>query len=512
MVGSKSRLVGGGAQGRVLRTRLALLCGVSLTLALSHCGALDERDLQAAGGKSGSSGGSSGSTSASGGAASAGRGGAANNSGGAISTEGGVGGSGDTSGGTAQGGLDTGTGGLVGSAGDDGNGGVGGADDGSGGLVGSGGTSAGGTATNGGSGGKATSGGVTGSGGKATGGATGSGGASTGGVTGYTFTALGYPSSSDVEGEAMALSADGTTVVGWSRPVSGEALPFRWNGTTYAKLPVPSDAIACKPDGVSGNGAAVVGDCESSSGGGPGTIIGFRWTAGATESLGVMNLGSFSHATAISSDGTFVAGFGDQDGEPKALRWTSLNGFAIQTFGGIDFMVPFASSSNGSVLAGVRSATGDGISGYSIGSSGPTKFSGGTFTDLGNTTGFSGGAVLALSTDGAIAAGFQQEGTVQRATRWTGVTAQDLGTLGGNSVGAAITADGAIIVGSSNGRAMIWDATNGMRLLSTVLTNGGVNLAGWTLQNASGISSNGKVIAGTGLHGSKVEPWLARLP
>jgi hypothetical protein len=45
-----------------------------------------------------------------------------------------------------------------------------------------------------------------------------------------------------------------------------------------------------------------------------------------------------------------------------------------------------------------------------------------------------------------------------------------------------------------------------------MLTAGGVNLAGWTLTNATGISANGKVIVGYGTHNGVTEGWFVRLP
>jgi uncharacterized membrane protein len=80
-----------------------------------------------------------------------------------------------------------------------------------------------------------------------------------------------------------------------------------------------------------------------------------------------------------------------------------------------------------------------------------------------------------------------------------------LGTLsGGESLSyaaQAVSADGSIIVGNANGvdgDVFIWDAVNGMRSLSDVLTGAGVSLGGWQLSSVAGISANGSVIVGTG--------------
>jgi hypothetical protein len=53
-----------------------------------------------------------------------------------------------------------------------------------------------------------------------------------------------------------------------------------------------------------------------------------------------------------------------------------------------------------------------------------------------------------------------------------------------------------------------------MRSLQAVLTNDyGLNLTGWTLQYANGISSNGATIVGSGIDPSgQAEAWIAQIP
>ena len=62
-------------------------------------------------------------------------------------------------------------------------------------------------------------------------------------------------------------------------------------------------------------------------------------------------------------------------------------------------------------------------------------------------------------------------------------------------------------------RAFLWDEFNGMRSLKAILEDDfGLDLTGWILQNASGISADGSTIVGSGINpnGDKV-PWLAAL-
>jgi len=62
--------------------------------------------------------------------------------------------------------------------------------------------------------------------------------------------------------------------------------------------------------------------------------------------------------------------------------------------------------------------------------------------------------------------------------------------------------------------AFIWDVTNGMRNLRSVLiTDYGLDLDGWTLGRAFGISANGESIVGWGINpDSNTEAWIAHVP
>lgn len=84
------------------------------------------------------------------------------------------------------------------------------------------------------------------------------------------------------------------------------------------------------------------------------------------------------------------------------------------------------------------------------------------------------------------------------------------------SYAIAVSTDGSTIVGygksASGQEAFIWDSTNGMRSLQEVLTSYGVDLTGWTLTNAHGISHDGKFVVGTGRNpDGKLEAWIAEI-
>ena len=117
-------------------------------------------------------------------------------------------------------------------------------------------------------------------------------------------------------------------------------------------------------------------------------------------------------------------------------------------------------------------------------------------------------------------------GWERQAIRWTVETGMvSLGDLPGGasdySVAYDTNRDGSVVVGMANmipyppynGDAFIWDAVHGMRNLQDVLFNEyGIDLNGWRLASASGISDDGSVITGTGWDpNGHSEAWLVEL-
>ncbi len=66
--------------------------------------------------------------------------------------------------------------------------------------------------------------------------------------------------------------------------------------------------------------------------------------------------------------------------------------------------------------------------------------------------------------------------------------------------------------GGSGGSAAFWDQTNSIRQVSDLLVNDfGVDLSGWTLNEATGISADGLTIVGTGTNPNGLqEAWIAK--
>jgi probable HAF family extracellular repeat protein len=266
------------------------------------------------------------------------------------------------------------------------------------------------------------------------------------------------------EGEAYAVSDDGSKVVGWAVGASGVPRAFVWTAATgMQELPLPgSDA---KATGISRDGSVIVGyffvDAE-------GSWHAFEWRNGAFTDLGFLARGRDSKAMASCNATAVVGSTLDANQIQRAFRWRATTGMV--NLGGIG-KNPLAyaedCSDDGNVVAGT------------------------SMDDKGNLL----------------------------ATRWDAAGPRSLGTLGGTSSEAhATTANGSVVVGgaglpfvgfTSEFSAFRWTtATARMEQLSRTLQNAGVPgpwchqipcpAGTWFLSLALGISPDANVIVGEG--------------
>jgi len=153
---------------------------------------------------------------------------------------------------------------------------------------------------------------------------------------------------------------------------------------------------------------------------------------------------------------------------------------------------------------------------------GPGLVQAASFTPLGDLAGgrFGSGA-NGVSADGGTVVGWGSSGSGTEAFIWDATNGmQGLGDLAGGSfesLALGISADGGTVVGWGNSgsgyEAFIWDATNGMQSLQVLLGTLGVDLTGWQLSEARGISADGRTIVGYGRNpsGSR-EAFVAVIP
>jgi probable HAF family extracellular repeat protein len=216
---------------------------------------------------------------------------------------------------------------------------------------------------------------------------------------------------------------------------------------------------------VTANGNTLVGATRVP---GPWPIVdkAFKWStsAGGPVTLGLLPGGSYSAAAAVSADGSVVVGYGDTPSQLTAFRWTHSTG-----------MVPLAGQPEG------MAAQASGI-----------------------------------TPDGSIIVGFLND----EACRWTeSEHFVLLGKLPGSGFARAldVNADGTVVVGTALydefEAAFVWDPIGGMRNLAKVLATAGVDLGGWSLSWATGVSDDGRTIVGHGINpGGLSEGFVVHLP
>lgn len=308
--------------------------------------------------------------------------------------------------------------------------------------------------------------------------------------------------------------------------------------------------------GISGDGQVVVGSCTS----GATCSEAWRWTsAGGIQGLGFLPGDSGSNAVATSSDGAVVFG-----GSGASLyRWTSTgmvdigaglpSGPLLQIFPtdlssdglvavggffdfgtflggafrwtsgvGIEILIPFgipqiaafnALSSDGTVIVG-SSGLPDDQTGFFRTNAGGITF----LPELPFGECQCGSDARGVSEDGQTIVGTSH----QEAFRWTAATGTvGLGLLAPiqfNDFDAAldVSADGSVVVGFSSrasDTAFIWTEASGILDLRALLSQLDVDMTGWTLTSAVGVSNDGTVIVGNGINPSgDEEAWIASVP
>jgi len=136
------------------------------------------------------------------------------------------------------------------------------------------------------------------------------------------------------------------------------------------------------------------------------------------------------------------------------------------------------------------------------------------------------GVANVASRDGTKVGGWSQAPSFSRqATIWTianPTVPYGVPFLGTDDYGEiqALNSDGSLAAGyaqriatpPSPKHAIIWHAANGTQDLATWLTTQyALNLTGWTLTDVKGMSGNGSVLAGNGIHNGSAEAWVVLL-
>jgi probable HAF family extracellular repeat protein len=278
--------------------------------------------------------------------------------------------------------------------------------------------------------------------------------------------------------QAVAASADGSVIAARSPapfpPGSfGTAAAARWTPSTgmvsLGNYFTSSTYQTQGATGISSNGSAVVGNALFF---GNNQSYGFRWTADGFRTLGSLAGGTYASATGISGTGLRAVGFSGSASGERAVRWD------------------------------VTPGTG-GITPISLG-----ILSGGTYS-----------TATAISHDGLSVVGFGNTGGVTVPWRWTesgGMVNLGLPIGATEARARGVNIDGSVVVGNTNSlaqsRAFLWTTTTGSVDLNTYLPTLGIDLTGWSLRTATGVSADGRVIVGSGIFGGVEQAWVATIP
>lgn len=314
-------------------------------------------------------------------------------------------------------------------------------------------------------------------------------------------TVSGYSAISHPKVSANGLVVAGSAIDNSQMPPVFRAVRWTRSGGAVS-LGLPADAtndINVHSRGVNADGSVVVVDTDG--------LGGFFWTDSSGFSTVLSGDISFS-----SVDGTGTTAVGTFRGfiETDAVRVGSngvVNSLGVNSFGSEGTGI----SGNGNVAVGWARV---GNFRTAFRSTGP-----GVFEFLGRLPGQSQSIPNAVNNDGSVIVGTSGLANTGpgRAFRWSiSDGLQDLGTLSGDnwSEALAVTGDGTLAVGFSTvylvgqRRAFLWSDMSGMVDLNTYLPTIGVDLGGWTLTSATGISSDGSVIVGEGFLNGTSTSWI----
>lgn len=345
---------------------------------------------------------------------------------------------------------------------------------------------------------------------------------------GANFVRLGTLGAGDLQSRAVAISADGTVVAGYSSTTFESPLEaVRWDVPALVisplRNPIVEDGLSRTPTGVSSDGQIVVGFTATLDEAPLTEVLPFRWTASSGVQLLPLPVGAnLAAVRGVSDDGAVLIVAADVG----AFRWTANGGYSSLGMLPTEPSAPkivFAEgiSRDGSVIVGTSS------SGFSDEAYRWTPDEG--MTGLGFLAGglHNYSSASDVSADGKTIVGFSFSSLAPASgeafvwTLQTGMTG--LGFLENENTRTTaefVSADGRLVFGYafSPGRELktfVWTQNMGMRDFTDVLAQDfglATALTGWTEIRPQDIAGDGRSIVGWGLNpAGRLEAWLVRL-
>jgi uncharacterized membrane protein len=289
------------------------------------------------------------------------------------------------------------------------------------------------------------------------------------------------------------ISDDGEVVIGYglihvpntTNPIVFEYLPFRTRGAALELHPSPAPTEIT----VSGDGSTIL------SAGGPAIWV---WDDAGSHVIDVSGQVQGLSNAIPNTDASIVVGQAD------------FAGFGTRAYRMENGVITRLVDPNGvNILFGASAVSADGMI-----VTGQTQTNRTYRLDLDTnslvvlSSLFAGSQIMqpsAMTPAGDVIVGLDAKGTSIQAFRWENGVTVGLGALPGHttSFASGVSADGSVVVGGSDPfgltfpqDAWIWDEANGMRALADVLAARGVDLGGWHLWSATGISADGRFVIG----------------
>ncbi len=332
------------------------------------------------------------------------------------------------------------------------------------------------------------------------------------------FVGLARPTADSPFSRAQNIARDASVVVG-EMSTQFPVLFYRTRSSALLTAsPSSSDPVTGIASAAADNAAAIVGRYDAPLG----DRAFIYEPGGVLNDLGVLAPipAAQSLANDCNTDASVVVGAStDANADTQAFRWTDEQG--MLPIGFLDATSPRSSE-------GIATdASGDTVVGVSSSTSGEHAFIWNRFDGMRSlitpgTKGIASSRAEDISSDGLVVVGRVETPGATLAARWTapGVfeTLADLD--GGTTFSAALSTnrDASVIVGvasdESGFRAFIWTENDGLRALDEYAnTELGIDLGGWRLLAARGISDDAHTIVGEGFNPrGEPEAWLLRLP
>ncbi len=329
------------------------------------------------------------------------------------------------------------------------------------------------------------------------------------GTLGPCFQALGFlaPTATPPSSSPLAISPDGSVVVGESNNAGGSSEAFSWTAGTMTGLGFPGCTNQCESvaTGVNQQGI-VVGNVTS---GGSSVNHPYSWTNGVATPLALLPQGTTGSASAVAAQTNIIVGGGDPGAQ--AIFWQN----------GVPMALPSLSTSIPSSGAGGVSGNGQvivGSSSYDPNNPTFTKavtWQGTTVSPLANfDTSYTFASAVAANADGSVIIG-QAHTVIPRTlttVRWVNGTPSAPGEL----IAYATDATGLVVAGGTPPNAVPgaerWTTTNGEQSIQPLLTAAGVDTTGWIFLRAV-VNGNGRVFAGYGTDpNGYFQAFIARVP